>query len=112
MKIFGFEIKRQEEEANEVPVSFAEPLNDDGAITVGSALGGFYNTLIDLEGSAKTESQLVTKYRGMAMQPEIAQAIDEVINEAISVDTHDKVVDIVLDDTELPDKVKKAISDE
>lgn len=112
MKIFGFDIKREAEEAEQVPVSFAEPQNDDGAITVGSALGGFYNTLIDLEGSAKTESELVTKYRGMAMQPEIAQAIDEVVNEAINIDTHEKVVDVVLDEIDLPDKVKKAISEE
>ena len=112
MKIFGFEIKREEEETENIPVSFAEPLNDDGAITVGNALGGFYGTMLDMEGSAKTESELVTKYRGMYMQPEITQAVDEVVNEAISVDTDDKVVEIVLDDTDLPDKVKKKIAEE
>lgn len=113
MKIFGFEIKREGEgeELNQA-VSFAEPQNDDGAITVGNALGGFYGTMLDMEGSAKTESELVTKYRHMAMQPEISQAIDEVINEAISVDTYDKVVEIVLDETELPDKIKEAVSRE
>ena len=62
MKIFGFDIKRAEEET-EIPVSFAEPSNDDGAITVGNALGGFYNTILDMEGSAKTESELITRYR-------------------------------------------------
>jgi len=41
VKIFGFEITRSEEEIENQPVSFAEPLNDDGAITVGNALGGF-----------------------------------------------------------------------
>ena len=112
MKIFGFEVKRSEEEADNVPVSFAEPLNDDGAITVGNAMGGFYGTMLDLEGSARTESELVTKYRGMAMNPEIAQAVDEVINEAISVSTDDKIVEIMLDDTDLPDKVKTKIAEE
>ena len=113
MRIFGFEIKRQldgEEQAQ--PVSFVEPQNDDGAITVGNALGGFYGTMLDMEGSAKTESELVTKYRHMAMQPEIAQAIDEVINEAISVDSYDQVVEIILDEIDMPDKIKDAVQEE
>ncbi len=113
MKIFGFDIKRDsDQEEGFTPSSFAEPQNDDGAITVGNAMGGFYSTLLDMEGTAKTESELVTKYRGLAHQPEIAQAVDEVINEAISVDTDDKVVEVLLDDTDLPDKVKKLVIEE
>ena len=108
MKIFGFDIKRAEEETT-LPVSFAEPSNDDGAITVGNALGGFYNTILDMEGSAKTESELITRYRHMAMQPEVSQTVDDIVNEAISVDTNDRVVDISLGETELSDKVKKTI---
>lgn len=112
MKLFGFEIKREYEEAGNEPVSFAEPSNDDGAITVGNTMGGFYSTILDLEGNAKTESELVSKYRGLAMQPEITQAVDEIVNEAISVDSDDKVVEIVLDDSDLPDKVKAKIVSE
>lgn len=112
MRIFGFEIKREVEEADNVPVSFAEPQNDDGAITVGNAMGGFYGTFLDMEGNAKTESELVTKYRVMAMQPEITQGIDEVVNEAISISSDDKTVEIVLDDTDLPDKVKNKVTEE
>jgi hypothetical protein len=48
----------------------------------------------------------------MAMQPEIAQAIDEVINEAISVDSYDQVVEIILDEIDLPDKIKEAVQEE
>lgn len=113
MKIFGFEIKREEEEATERVVSFAEPSNDDGAITVtGNALGGFYSTLLDMEGTAKTESELVTKYRSLAQQPEISQAVEEITNEAINIDSDEEVVEIILDDTELPDKVKDKIIEE
>lgn len=112
MKLFGFEIKREYEEAGNEPVSFAEPSNDDGAITVGNTMGGFYSTILDLEGNAKTESELVSKYRGLAMQPEITQAVDEIVNEAISVDSDDKVVEIILDDSDLPDKVKAKIISE
>lgn len=63
MRIFGFEIKRAEDEEENQPISFAEPQKDDGALTVGTALGGSYGFLIDMEGSAKTEAELVTRYR-------------------------------------------------
>lgn len=114
MRIFGFEIRRPEDDIDisKQPMSFIEPTNDDGAITIGSALGGSYGMMLDMEGAAKTESELVTKYRSMAMQTEIMQAVDEVVNEAISVDSHEKVVEVVLDDTELPDKVKEKIIEE
>jgi hypothetical protein len=113
VKLFGFEIKRDSNEEQSQAVSFVEPSNDDGAITVGNALGGFYGTMLDMESTAKNESELVTKYRSMAMQPEISQALDEVINEAISVDVYDKVVEIVLDDLEeVPDKVKEKVTEE
>lgn len=112
MKLFGFEIKREDDTDENQPVSFAEPLNDDGALTVGTALGSSYGMMLDMEGTAKSESELITKYRSMMMQPEISQAVDEVVNEAISVDSHEKVVEIVLDDTDLPDKVKDRVIEE
>lgn len=116
MRIFGFEIRKPEDEQDisKQPMSFVEPTNEDGAITVGNsnALGGFYGMMLDMEGAAKTESELVTKYRSMAMQTEITQAVDEIVNEAISIDSHEKVVEVVLDDTKLPDKVKEKITEE
>ncbi len=113
MRIFGFEIKREIGGAEEEQaVSFVEPTNDEGAITIGNSLGGSYGIAINMEGDAKTEGELVTKYRSLMMQPEIAQAVDEVINEAINIDSRENVVEIVLDDTDLPDKVKDRISDE
>ena len=112
MRLFGFEIKRSEDEVKNQPVSFAEPLNDDGALTVGGAVGGSYGMLLDLEGTAKSEAELVTRYRALTVNPEIQQAIDEIVNEAISVDSHDKVVNIILDETNLSDKVKERISEE
>jgi hypothetical protein len=112
MKLFGFEIKRSEDELKNQPVSFAEPLNDDGALTVGGAVGGSYGMLLDLEGTAKSEAELVTRYRALTVNPEIQQAVDEIVNEAISVDSHDKVVNIILDETNLSDKVKERISEE
>lgn len=112
MKLFGFEIKRDEDSPGNQPISFAEPLNDDGALTVGGAVGGSYGMLLDLEGSAKSEAELVTRYRAMTVNPEIQQAIDEIVNEAISIDSHDRVVNLVMDDLDIADKVKEKISEE
>jgi len=111
MKLFGFEIKRADDDEKK-PVSFADPINDDGALTISNSLGGFYSTGLDMEGSAKSEAELITRYRNMSMQPEITQAIDEVVNEAINVDTFDEVVEIVLEDTDLPDKVVDKVQEE
>jgi hypothetical protein len=113
MKLFGFEISRPQDESNKDVASFVAPQNDDGAITVsGNSLGGFYSTILDMEGAAKSESELITKYRNMAMQPEIAQAIDDVVNEAISVDVDESVVKVTLGEADLPDKVKERIVEE
>ena len=78
----------------------------------GRSLGGFYTSMLDMEGSAKTESELITRYRNLSMQPEITQAVDEIVNEAINVDTYDQVVEIVLDDTDIPDKIQDKVREE
>ena len=111
MRLFGFEIKRSDE-GKDALVSFAEPINDDGALNVGAALGGAYGMLLDIEGSAKTEAELVTRYRSMALTPEVQQAVDEVVNEAISISSHERVVEIVLDDVDIHKKVKTRIEEE
>lgn len=109
--LFGFEIKRPKKDI--VPTSFAPPVNDDGAVNVEStATGGAYGYFLDVEGSAKNESELVTRYRSMSLQPEVQQAIDEVVNEAISIDSRERVLELVLDDVDLPDKVKDRILEE
>ena len=107
MKLFGFEFKR--EAPPDVSPSFAPKEQDDGAVVV--AAGGAYGTYIDLDGTVRSEAELVTKYREMSLQPEIDAAVDEIVNESLSVD-EDTIVDINLDDIELPERVKKAIRDE
>ena len=109
-ELFGFEITRKKDpDAKEV--SFVPPAQDDGALTV-SATGGMYGTYVDLEGTAKNEAELVTRYRKMSMQPECEHAIDDIVNETIISDPTEKVVDINLDNVELPNNVKKAVAEE
>lgn len=111
MKLFGIEIRRFKE-GEQQPQSFAPPTSDDGGVNV--TAGGFYGSYVDLEGSAKSEAELITRYRDMALQPEIEGAVDEITNEAISVDPDSgKIVDINLDFVEgLDPQLKQVIVQE
>ncbi len=109
--LFGFTISRQQDENDKVvQQSFAPPTSDDGALTITSA--AYYGTYVDLDGTAKNEVELISRYREMAMQPEIESAIDDIVNEAIVQDDDGKITQIVLDDLKQPDKIKKAIKEE
>lgn len=108
INLFGFEFKRKEKDQDPLP-SFTPKESDDGAVVI--AAGGAYGTYVDLDGTVRTEAELVTKYREMSLQPECDSAIDEIINESISID-EDVMVSINLDDLELSDKIKNSITDE
>lgn len=108
MNLFGFEIKKRQELPD--PVSFAPKLNDDGAMVVQA--GGVYGTYVDLDGSIRTETELVTRYREMSQHPELEQAIDDIINEAIVGDSQDSPVELNLDDLEQPERIKEIIRQE
>ena len=110
-ELFGFEIKRAGADTTPEPQSFVKPEFDDGAVNINS-MGGMYGTYVDLEGTAKNEAELVTRYRRMSLMPEVEHAIDDIINETIISDPTQPVVDINLDAVELPARVKKLIKDE
>lgn len=111
LNLFGFTIARQEKDDEATSQqSFAAPNNDDGALTITSA--AYYGTYVDLDGTAKNEVELISRYREMAMQPEVESAIDDIVNEAIVQDDDGKNIKLVLDALKQPDKIKKAISEE
>jgi len=108
---FGFEIRRKDSEVvQDKQPSFAPEINDDGAVVV--AAGGAYGTVIDLQGAARTEAELVTKYREMSMHPEVTRAIDDILNDAIVQADKEPVVQINLDDVKLSANIKKLITQE
>ena len=99
-ELFGFEINRKQQGVSTNDTSdnksFVQPQYDDGAVNINS-MGGMYGTYVDLEGTAKNEAELVTRYRKMSLQPEVEHAIDDIINEAIVSDPTQPVVNINLD---------------
>lgn len=113
IELFGFRIGRANEDeeklAQQVP-SFAPPPNLDGAMEI--APGGAYGTYVDMEGTAKNEAQLVTRYREMAMFPEVEAAVDDIVNEAIVTDDAADPISVNLDDLKQPESVKKRIREE
>lgn len=107
MKLFGFEIKRPDAESVR---SFAPPIDEDGGVVL--TPGGFYGSYVDLDNAAKTETDLVTRYRDIASQAEIEMAVDEVTNEAICATPENHIVGIILSDVEASERIKSIIEDE
>ena len=109
--LFGFTIARnKEEQSQEVQQSFTPPANEDGALTITSA--AYYGTYVDLDGTAKNDVELISRYREMSMQPEIESALDDIVGEAICQDDDGQIIKLVLDDLKQPEKIKSAIKAE
>lgn len=111
MDLFGFEIKRKLDKENDKIKSFVEKENNEGAVDI-TAAGGAMSTFVDLDGAAKSEAELVQRYRTMLQQPEVQQAVDDIINEAVNITFDEKPIECITDDLELPDTIKKKIRDE
>ena len=109
INLFGFEITRKSPEVQLQP-QITSPASDDGAITV--TAGGYFGTYLDLEASFKNENDLISRYREMAMQPELETAIEDIVNESVVHDVSGKSVSIILDDIEQPDNIKEMIREE
>lgn len=112
IKLFGFQLLRNgKSSADEEQLpSVVTPQVEDGSINIQS--GSHYGIYVDIDGTYRTEVDLITKYRTMAMQPEIESAIEDIINESIVHDTRGQTVSIVMDELKQPDRIKKLIREE
>ena len=107
-ELFGFSFKKQQEKSR--APSPIQPSSDDGATSY--IAGGYYGQYLDLDGNFKTEYDMVKKYRTMAMHPEVDEAIEDIIHEAIVADQNDSPVQVNLDNLEVSDSVKNMIREE
>jgi hypothetical protein len=108
MELFGFQFKRKIDQP-ELPSFAASKDSDDGAVVI--AAGGSYGTYVDLDGTVRSEAELVSKYRDMALVPECDSAIDEIVNESIAIDDKN-LIKIDLDNLKVSDQLKKIIREE
>jgi len=106
MKFLGFTISREED--NKLPDTPIPVQKEDGALNIQT--GGHYGIYVDIDGSYKSEVDLITKYRTMAMQPEMDAAIEDIINESIVHDERGQTVKIVTDELKQPDRIKNMIN--
>lgn len=101
--------------------SFAPPVDTDGGAVVidspnvqagGNMAAGFFGTYLDVEGSSKTESDLIQRYREIAGYPECDMAIEDIVNEAISDLEDERLVTVNLSDARISESLKKKVQNE
>ena len=108
-RLFGFSIEDTEKTPPGV-VSPVPPNNQDGSEHYVSS--GFFGSYVDIEGVYRTESELIRRYRTMALYPEVDSAIEDIVNEAIVSDLNDSPVTIELSNLNASDGIKKKIREE
>ena len=112
IKLFGFEIKRAKEDDPKKKPTIVPPRDDDGAGYI-TASGTHFGQYINFDGDdSKDNAQLIMKYRGTAMHPEVDAALEDIVNESIVSGEHTQSVDINMDELDQPDNIKKVIKEE
>ena len=111
VKLFGFTIGREDQEDPKRNQSFAPPEDLDGALKL-APLGGAYGAYVDLQGTAKNEAEVITRYREMVLFPECEYAVDDIVNEAIVTQEDKFPVSINLDAVDQSASIKKKIQSE
>ena len=105
-RLFGFKI----EDKDDLPKGVVSPIPQTGEDGVDYYIqSGFSSQVIDLEGIYKNEHQAIRKYREMALHPEVDNAIEDIVNEAIVSDTNDSPIEIDLDNLNASDGIKDKI---
>ena len=108
-ELFGFSITRAKK-PQDPKQSFTTPQADDGTQTV--AAGGYFGQYLDMEGTAKSESELIRRYREIALHPECDMAIEDIVNEAIVANELKDAVKLDLNNVGYSGEIKKKIDTE
>jgi len=110
ISIFGFTIGREDKQRELVNQSFITPVSDDGTSTVSA--GGYFGTYVDIDASARSESELISRYRDISNYPDCDTAIEEIVTEAIAALDSETPVTLDTDKLELSDAIKQKIQNE
>ncbi|WVX87455.1 portal protein [Vibrio phage EniLVp02] len=111
---------REKEEFKNPPISFASPLNDDGATVYDvtqqeaelGAMSGRRMYTNDFQEKIQNTRQLITQYRALSAIHEVDDAIQEIVDEAIVPEDDSDIVSLNLDNTTFSDKIKTRIAEE
>ena len=108
-ELFGFNITRVKPQTDPKQ-QFSMPQAEDGTQVV--AAGGFFGSYLDMEGTAKTEQDLIRRYREIALHPECDMAIEDIVNEAITSNENKQSVKVITDSLPYSSSVKQRIEEE
>jgi len=108
-ELFGFSITRARKQSDPKQ-SFTTSQADDGTQTV--AAGGYFGSYLDMEGTAKSEADLIRRYREIALHPECDMAIEDIVNEAIVANETKDSVRLNLDTLPYSKEIRRKIEDE
>ena len=116
MNLFGYEISKKiasrETKLDKDLKSFVTPRDEEGSSSVATT-GGYYGQYVDIDGtSSDSSSELIVKYRESASQPECDQAINDIVDGAIASGDDSAPAALNMNDSELPDSIKKQIQEE
>jgi len=111
VQLLGFQITRPKKETDSKSTqAFTVPSSDDGTTTISA--GGYFGQYLDMEVTAKNETDLIRRYREIAQHPECDMAVEDIINEVIVSDERDSSVSISLDKLGVSDNIKTKVRDE
>ena len=108
-ELFGFSITRLKKTADPKQ-SFTQPQADDGTQTI--AAGGYFGQYLDMEGQAKTEQDLIRRYREIALHPVCDMAIEDIVNEAVVANELKDAIRLKLDNVPFGGEVRRKIEEE
>jgi len=108
-ELFGFSITRAKKQSDPKQ-SFTTSQADDGTQTV--AAGGYFGSYLDMEGTAKSEADLIRRYREIAIHPECDMAVEDIVNEAIVANELKHPVRLLLDNLPYGKDIRRKIEDE
>ena len=108
-ELFGFSITRLKKQSDPKQ-SFTVAPADDGTQTI--AAGGYFGQYLDMEGTAKTEADLIRRYREIALHPECDLAVEDIVNEAIVANENKEAVRVNVENLPYGKDVRRKIEDE
>ena len=108
-ELFGFSITRLKKQSDPKQ-SFTVAPADDGTQTI--AAGGYFGQYLDMEGTAKTEADLIRRYREISLHPECDLAIEDIVNEAIVANENKEAVRVNVNNLPYGNDVRRKIEDE
>jgi len=108
-ELFGFSITRAKK-PTDPQQAFTTTQVDDGTQTI--AAGGYFGQYLDMEGTAKSEADLIRRYREVALHPECDMAIEDIVNEAIVANELRDAVRVNVTDLPYGKDVRRKIEDE